>query len=287
MSTHETEPTHEEIQELLGVYALDAVDPETAAMVERHLGECVRCSIEVAQHHEVAGLLAKSGGASPADLWSGIANQLGGSAPPSWERLAKRLEDEPARVPVAPVADQVTEPPAATGGDVVPIGRGSRRGRMALRGAVVVGAAAAVAAVALGVNVDHLNHQVSALQGSTALTRAEQAAIDAPSTKEVPLRAPSTGTAAIGKVTVVLTRSGTGFVEAGGLSSLPMTETYQLWGVIGSRTISLGLLGSKPRVVPFSVAGNKPVNAFAITAEHAGGVVQSTNQPVVAGEVTA
>ena len=94
MSTHEPEPTHEEIQELLGVYALDAVDPETAAMVERHLGECVRCSIEVAQHHEVAGLLANSGGASPAGLWSGIASRLDGSAPPSWERLAKRLGPE-------------------------------------------------------------------------------------------------------------------------------------------------------------------------------------------------
>jgi hypothetical protein len=29
------------------------------------------------------------------------------------------------------------------------------------------------------------------------------------------------------------------------------------------------------------------VHAFAITAERAGGVVQSTNPPVVAGEVTA
>ena len=101
------------------------------------------------------------------------------------------------------------------------------------------------------------------------------------------LRAPSTGTAAVGKVTVVLTRSGTGFVEAGGLSALPADETYQLWGVIGGRTISLGLLGSNPRVVPFSVAGNVPVSAFAITAEHAGGVVQPSQQPVVSGEVTA
>ena len=70
MSRHEPEPSHREIQELLGVYALDAVDPDTAAMVERHLGECVRCSMEVAQHHEVAGLLANSGGASPAALWA-------------------------------------------------------------------------------------------------------------------------------------------------------------------------------------------------------------------------
>jgi hypothetical protein len=86
---------------------------------------------------------------------------------------------------------------------------------------------------------------------------------------------------------VVLTATGTGFVEAGGLTSLPRSKTYQLWGLIGSRKISLGLLGSAPRVVPFTVAGNEPVDAFAITAEHAGGVVQSTNQPVVAGQVTA
>ena len=172
--------------------------------------------------------------------------------------------------------------------DIIPIGSGGRRGRMATRAAMVVGAAAVVAAVALGANVDHLNHQVSALQESTALSRAEQAAIDAPSTKQVRLRAPSPGgSTPVGKVTVVLTRSGTGFVEGGGLSSLPKTETYQLWGVIGTRTISLGLLGSSPRVVPFSVAGSVPVSAFAITAEHAGGVVQTSNQPVVAGEVTA
>ena len=57
--------------------------------------------------------------------------------------------------------------------------------------------------------------------------------------------------------------------------------------MIGGQTISLGLLGSDPAVVPFSVAGDGSVQAFAITAEQAGGVVQSTNQPVVAGQVTA
>ena len=64
MSENLSVPEHREIQELLGVYALDAVDPEMAAMVERHLAGCVKCSIEVAQHHEVAGLLANSGGKS-------------------------------------------------------------------------------------------------------------------------------------------------------------------------------------------------------------------------------
>jgi hypothetical protein len=86
---------------------------------------------------------------------------------------------------------------------------------------------------------------------------------------------------------VVLTDAGTGFVEADRLGALPVDKTYQLWGVIGGKTISLGLLGPDPSVVPFSVAGDGSVQAFAITAEHTGGVVQSTNQPVVSGEVTA
>ena len=70
-----------------------------------------------------------------------------------------------------------------------------------------------------------------------------------------------------------------------GLSALPSDRTYQLWGVVGSRTISLGLLGSHPGIVPFSVAGSPGVSAFAITDEVAGGVVASVNQPVAAATV--
>jgi hypothetical protein len=70
-----------------------------------------------------------------------------------------------------------------------------------------------------------------------------------------------------------------------GLTPLPSDRTYQLWGVVGSRTISLGLLGSHPGIVPFSVAGSTQVSAFAITDEAAGGVVSSTNQPVAVGSV--
>jgi len=33
---------HTEIEELLGAYALDAVDRETAEVIEAHLDECVR-----------------------------------------------------------------------------------------------------------------------------------------------------------------------------------------------------------------------------------------------------
>jgi anti-sigma factor RsiW len=284
MSEHLSVSEHREIQELLGVYALDALDPETAAMVERHLAECVKCSAEVSQHHEVAGLLANSGGESPAGLWDGIATQIDGSVPPSWERLAARLE------PAGGRSDRVVRSAegATDGGDadavVVSIAT-ARRNRWVLRGAGLVAAAAAVIALVLGVQVHHLNNQVSALQVHPSLSAAEQAAMQQPSTRQVQLTSKSGSSP--GEVTVVLTSSGTGFVEGSQLHSLPSDRTYQLWGVIGGKTISLGLLGPDPSVVPFSVAGDGSVQAFAITAEHAGGVVQSQNRPVVAGEVTA
>ena len=283
MSEQLSAAEHREIQELLGVYALDAVDPETAAMVQRHLDECVKCSIEVAQHHEVAGLLANSGGESPARLWDGIAAHLDGSVPPAWESLAARLEPADGRadrvvVTGAPEPDRADAGPAT----VVPITE-ARRSRWLRRGASLVAAAAVIVALVLGAQVDHLHHQVSALQAHPLLSAAQQSALTQPSTKQVEL-AGSTGS---GKVTVVLTAAGTGFVEGTGLRALPSGRTYQLWGEIGGQTISLGLLGRDPAVVPFSVAGDGSVQAFAITAEHAGGVVQSTNQPVVSGPVTA
>jgi anti-sigma factor RsiW len=278
MSTRMPEPSHREIQGLLGVYALDAVDPETATMVEQHLLHCVKCSTEVAQHHEVAGLLANSGGASPAGLWDGIASQLDGSVPPSWDRLAARLTSGEGR-------DDRLVGQGDGGADVVPIAS-ARRSRWVIGAASAVAAAAAVVAVLLGVQVNHLHTQVHAIQTHPLLSAAEQAALKQPSTKQVTLTS-LPGARSPSAVTVVLTHAGTGFVEADRLGALPAGKTYQLWGVIGGKTISLGLLGPDPSVVPFSVAGDGSVQAFAITAEHAGGVVQSTNQPVVSGEVTA
>jgi anti-sigma factor RsiW len=285
------EPTHEEIQELLGVYALDAVDPETALVVERHLETCIRCTTEVAQHHEVAGLLANSGGAPPPELWDRIAGELDGSDPPSWDRLSERLETGPDRSNVLPgfgsgdgldVADGldvVDEGQGTPGATVIPISASRRP--WAMRAVAVIAAVAAVVAVVLGVQVNHLHHQVNA---GAPLSSAERSAIALPSTRTVALTAGAAGRTSE-RATVVLTRAGTGFVEAGRLTPLTDRQTYQLWGVVGQHAISLGLLGPHPSVVAFSVAGSVPVSAFAITAEHSGGVIQSTHQPVVAGEV--
>ena len=59
---------HDEVAELLGAYALDAVDPDEAARVEEHLPTCPRCREELAAHHQVAGILGNVGGAAPEDI---------------------------------------------------------------------------------------------------------------------------------------------------------------------------------------------------------------------------
>jgi hypothetical protein len=166
-------------------------------------------------------------------------------------------------------------------------GAGPRRRRSWLTaGAVTLAAAAAVVAIVFGVRVNHLDHQVNALTSPAGLKAAERAAIQAPSSREVELTAPP-GTSSPAQVMIVLTASGTGFVQANRLPALPSDRTYQLWGVVGAQTISLGLLGSDPTVVPFSVAGDQPIHAFAITDEQSGGVVQSSRPPVVSGAVQA
>ena len=273
--TTPTPMSHADIEELLGAYALDAVDPETAALVEQHLDGCVRCAAEVAQHHEVAGLLANSGGIPPATLWDGIAGRLQGTSDDSWDRLAARL-------------DVPDDGPGRGDGNVVSLDETRRRSRRVTAGAGLVAAAAAAIALTLGVQVDHLHTQVSALQASPKLSAAERAALSAQGSKRITLSDPDRPGAHSTPATIVLTASGTGFVvndRGDGLAPLPSDRTYQLWGVVGSRTISLGLLGTHPGIVPFSVAGSPGVSAFAITDEVAGGVVTTANQPVAVGTV--
>src|SRR4051794_37113805 len=71
---------HDQIADLLGAYALDAVDPDEAEEVARHLETCPRCRQEVDEHREAAATLAFVGETAPDGLW---------------DRINARLEEEP------------------------------------------------------------------------------------------------------------------------------------------------------------------------------------------------
>ena len=244
---------HSEIEELLGAFALDAGDPDEAEVVELHLRECPRCRGEVTAHREVATLLGNIGGDAPAGVWDRLADQLDEAPPPL--RLA---------VP---------------GAAVIPLA--SRRRTANRIGALVIGAAAAVAIGVLGIQVVHQQHELDrvgvAVEDGSMLAAANVALRD-PAATAIHLRS----TDGLINATAVLLPDGTGYLMAQELPGLAGGRTYQLWGKTSTGLVSLGLLGGEPgAIVPFSASG--PVGALAITAEVTGGVVQSANPAVVAG----
>ena len=81
---------HDEVEELLGAYALDAVNDEERAAVEAHLTECPRCRAEVDGHREVAAHLASTGAPAPDALWDRIAGAIGGEEPPPLRLVVDR-----------------------------------------------------------------------------------------------------------------------------------------------------------------------------------------------------
>jgi hypothetical protein len=246
---------HETIAELLGAYALHAVDPAERTEIERHLEECPRCRAEVAEHQWVATQLGNSGGDAPDGVWDRIAATLEESAPPM------RLE-----LPVPP-------------GQVIPLASRRRQGNR-----FVVAAVAAAAALVLGVlavqvvnqdgRIDDLNE---ALEGE-AIASAANLALTDPAADRIQL------VSVDGSITAeaAIQPDGTGYLMGQRLPALADDLTYQLWGQTESGLISLGILGADPNdVVTFQAADG--VQALAITREQAPGVVQSQNPPALSG----
>ncbi|MBO0732195.1 MAG: zf-HC2 domain-containing protein, partial [Acidimicrobiaceae bacterium] len=85
--------THDEITELLGAFALDAVEPDEAEAIESHLRTCPRCREEVRSLQGAAAALAAPGGEAPPGVWDGIAAQIEppATASPMPPRLVPRV----------------------------------------------------------------------------------------------------------------------------------------------------------------------------------------------------
>src|SRR5262245_52081849 len=179
--------TPEEIEELLGAYALDAVSPEERAVVEQYLATHPRARAEVVQHQEVATLLAFTGASAPDGLWDRIAAELEGPAPEPGPELAK----------------------------VMPMRAGARRARRFRTGLVaVVGAVAAAVIVALGLVVVDQSRELD--DREVALEAAYNDAVADPASRTVTMRSED------GSVTLdaVVTPDGNGFLQAGNLPGL-------------------------------------------------------------------
>jgi hypothetical protein len=254
----------DEYSELLGAYALDAVDPDERERVELHLLECPRCRAEVAEHREVAALLAQSGAPAPPAVWDRIVSELTPPAPPLRLSLS---------APVDPAAPSSIDLDAE---------RARRRGQQRRTiGAIVAVAACIVAAlgfVAVGQS-QRLDRLETALQARSMVEVAND------TVAEASVMARLEG--ADGTAEAVVDPQGQGFLIMSDVPAPADGNVYQLWGKVDETVLSLGTFGGGAEVVPFSVDPERldDIELFAVTEEAWPGVIASDQQPVLAGEV--
>jgi anti-sigma-K factor RskA len=255
----------EELDSLLGAYALDAIDADDRARVDAYLERDAAARAEVDGMHETAAALAMmpvTAMDAPPELWERIAGAIAA------ERDASGAERNVAE----PTEQKVDELEA----------RRARRARAQWTAAAA--AAAVIALVVLASQVASLRGQLDRAHqlGPSAMAAAFDRATKVDGARQVGLKTGSGATLA----RLVLLPDGTGYLRGDHLARLPSDKTYQLWAVTGDAhaPVSAGLLGSDPRAVTFRASG--PVKAFAVTIERAGGVVQPTHTPIAQAALT-
>jgi predicted anti-sigma-YlaC factor YlaD len=242
-----TESTHDELRDLLGAFALDAVDDVERAVVEHHLAACADCRAEVDQYLAVAAMMAQADSPVPDGLWDRV--------------RAGITEADPALV----------------------VSLDSRRKVLPFLSA----AAVTVLVALVSVQTVRLEAARDDLEVSTARLAAIEAAFTDGDYGELASLAASTPGAVTlalsgdaGASTVTILPDGTGYLTAAGLSPLDESETYQLWAVQAGKVISAGVFGSEPNVAAFHIDPDL-LEGLVLTAEAAGGVAVS-EQPAAA-----
>jgi hypothetical protein len=264
-----TEYTERELEELLGAYALDAVDDDEREAVEAFLATSPRARAEVAEHREIAALLAGTGAQAPDELW---------------ERIAGSLEEAPPqlRLALAPSVDALQRDEATA--------RSTSGGRrmVARRWMVSVTAVAAAIILVLGLVVLQQENRLGDVEDDLETALGDLENVDITAAAGLAATDPANATISLegeeqAPVIAVLEPSGDGFLIAGDLEPLPADRTYQLWGLVGETPVSLGVLGNDPGTVAFRADADN-IDALAISEEATGGAV-SPSAPQFVGEI--
>jgi hypothetical protein len=275
--------THEQATELLASYALDAVSTHEHDQIESHLSECPRCRSDLDGFREVAAAMGNSVEPLPEGLWSSIA-----------ARLPERPQQEAREMPQLVSNRTTLDAPEGVETDLPVLSPRRQRfakGPIGTVGSIAVAAAAVATVFGIGlvqsqhtVNNDNKLITQQATQIARSVTARHSTAVEiALRTKGHTVVSLANGTAEV--ATFVLLPDGQGYLYKSSLPTLMAGHVYQLWGVVGLQTISLGLLGSTPNQSQFTVAGAHP-SRLSITVESANGAIAPTGPLVASGTVT-
>ena len=268
--------THDELRDLSGGYALGALSEAEHRAFEAHLKTCAECAAEVREFAAVAAGLPYA---------------------------------VPQVDPPAALRDRVLQAVAADGAGAQSRRRLERRVVADCLG--LVAAAAAIAAVALGLYAQSLQQRINALEEELRLATARiddgqrqvvlyraaadrtteiRAILAAPDLRRIDLAGQKAAPGASGRAFWSPAR---GLVVA--FDNLPATSpdrVYQLWVIppgAGAAPISAALLELQPdgRAIALGAAGSAArVGTVAVTLEPAGGVPAPTGDMIVAGALS-
>jgi hypothetical protein len=241
----------QDLHQLSGAYALDAVDGPERDAFEHHLRRCRPCD------NEVRGL---------AETATGLAMTVAEPPPAALRTRVMAATAITRQLPPVPAADTARQP--------------RRRPRIAAPWvpwlATGLAAACLVVAVVFGVAAISAQQRLSAVQAQNQAVAAVLAAPDA--------RLASDRTSRGGTATVVVSHSeDTMVVSTSGLPGLPSSKVYQLWLIGPHGTRSAGLLpaSSAGRTAPVLASGLQAGDKVGMTVEPAGGTSQPTTKPIL------
>lgn len=254
------ELTRAELDELLPLHALDALDGEEQEQVTRYVARDDAARAEVESLREAASYLPRSDVRAPASLWPGIA----------------RVLDGPEQPISAPPLRLVSTHDAADS-------KRSRRGRRVVS---LLAAAAVVIAVVLGVQVVRQQSRLDDLAAEMHRDPMEQQAMTARASAAAHVIALDSMDGG-GGAEVVMLPDGTGYLLGRELPTLAAGATYQLWAEVGAgdgaRMVSLGVLGRTPGISPFRLAASPTM--FEVTREPGTGSDTPSGVVVLRGDV--
>ncbi len=257
--------SHDEAYELLAVAALHAVDPEEQAEVEAHVATCPRCQVEYDSFNAVASALGNSVEPLPGGLWTNISSQL-------WSAPGEKVDPPPLLAGVM-------------GEKIVSIDESrARRGTMVRASFAATSFAAAASIVVLAISLIGANNHVNNLQ--TALQQGANRTV-----VETALRTPGHQIVNLKSATLqplaefVMLPNGTGYLVKAKMPTLVSSQTYQLWAIVNGKPVSIGIMGSKPGHVSFTMASSPAPSELAVSVENAGGAKQPTRPLVATGVV--
>jgi anti-sigma-K factor RskA len=251
------ERSADEMRDLLGAYALNALDPEERAQVDAFLLTDPAARAELHELEHAAAWLGHASLRPPAGAWDAIAAEV-----------ARDL-DEPEPGPAVSVP---AEPVAVPAPEVTSISARPNRGARWL-------VAAAVAVLALGAAAG-----VVAMTGGNDGRRdptAQQArdAMREPSATKTVLRSDDGRWSA----RVVLLPNRTGYLRPVAMPKTEPGHDLQLWSITPEGPVSAGLIRGSGAWHQFRAAD--AATAIAVTQEPRGGSRRPTGTPIVSGAV--